>query len=353
MSGIKASSLLLGAIIGVLSFGIVFSTNAAAASTTGSVLTTSPVAVDLSTNPGKTVSTTLQVQNNSPKSETIGVRLEKFKVQGEHGQAAIYTPSATDTSTTWVHFSKNSFVAEPGIWTNVTMTINVPPYAALGYYYAVLFVPNITVSASTDSNTVKGANAVLVLLDTNSKNEQKQLRIASFTSQKSLYEFLPANFTVSAQNSGNIHLIPQGDIFISRTKNGKTIASLPINSGQGNVLPDSTRQFNVQWADGFPVFQFKRINGQIVSDKKGNPIQQLQWNFSSSLSKIRFGKYYAHLALVYSNGNEDIPVDGYVSFWVVPYKLITLIVLAVAAVIVLWKFIKKLIRKLWKIIRRK
>jgi len=353
MPGSVKRNLILGTVLQVLLFTIVFSPKLEAASNTGSVLTTSPVAVDLSTSPGKPVSTTLQVQNNSQKAETVSVRLEKFKVQGETGQAAIYTPSRGDVSTGWVHFSKTSFVAEPNVWTNVTMTISVPPYAALGYYYAVLFVPNTAPSAlPVNTNAVKGANAILVLLDTNSKDEQKQLHIANFASQKKLYEFLPANFTITVQNSGNIHLIPRGDIYISRTKNGKTIDSLDINSGQGNVLPKSSRQFQVQWADGFPAFQLKRINGQIVSDSRGRPVQELQWNFSSSLSKVRFGKYYAHLALVYNNGIEDVPVNGYVSFWVIPWKLILIIVFALAAVIVFWKFIKKLIRKLWKKIRR-
>ena len=281
----------------------------------------------------------------------ISIRLERFRVEGEDGQAAIYAPSASDISIAWVHFSKNSFQAEPGVWTNVTMTIQVPPSATLGYYYAILFEPSV--AKSSTSNTIKSANAILVLLNTNSKNEQKQLRVGSFAVQKKLYEFLPANFTVTVRNSGNIHLIPEGDIYISRQRNGKAIASLPINSGQGNVLPDSTRQFDVQWNDGFPVFQLKRIDGQIVSDSKGQPIEQLQWNFSSSLSKIRFGKYYAHLVLVYSNGHEDIPINSYVSFWVIPWKLIILLIVALVAVGLLWKFIKKFMRKLWKIIRRK
>jgi hypothetical protein len=349
MPGLVKRTLLVGAAIQVLLFAIVFCPRVAAASTTGSVLTTSPVSINLSTAPGKTISTVLQAQNNSQQTETISVRLDKFKVQGSSGQPAIYTPPPADVSTSWVHFSPTSFVAEPGIWTKVTMTISVPPYAALGYYYAVLFTPNATVKAlSANTNAVKGSNAVLVLVDTNSKNEQKQLHVTGFTTQKSLYEFLPAKFNITVQNSGNIHLIPQGDIFISRAKGGKTIASLSINSGQGNVLPNSNRQFQVQWSDGFPAFGLKRINGQIVSDSHGRPIQQLQWNFSSSLSKIRFGKYYAHMLLVYNNGVEDVPINGYVSFWVIPWRLIALFVCGLAAVIGLWKFLEKLVGKLRK-----
>jgi hypothetical protein len=349
MSGLVKRALLLGIAfqLSFWSLAVFFSPSISAAADAGTVLTTSPISIDLSTHPGQTATTSLQVQNNSTKSETISVKLAKFKVQGQAGRATIYTPSATDISTSWVHFSQNSFVAQPGVWTTITMNIAIPPYAALGYYYAVLFVPSTgAVNQQTDTNIVKGANAILVLVDTNSKNEQKQLSVSSFTTQKGLYEFLPVNFNITVHNSGNIHLIPQGDVYITRSKTGKTLASLPFNSAEGNVLPDSYRQFQASWTNGFPAFVQKRINGQIVSNSHGVPIQQLKWNWASSFSQIRFGKYYAHLVLVYYNGVADISVNSYVTFWVIPWKLILLVIFGIAAIIILWKQVKKLTKRL-------
>lgn len=318
--------------------------SASAASTTGTSLTTSPIAVDISANPGTSTSTILQVQNNSSKPETISVRLYKFGVRGNNGQPAIFPPVGSDTSVDWVHFSQTKFVAQPQAWNKITMTIDLPSYAALGYYYSVLFVPNPDVdNKTTDANTIKGANAILVLLDTHSKNEHRQLQIQSFTASKGLYEYLPATFNVLTKNSGNIHLIPGGNIYISRSQNGKAVDTLDINPGQGNVLPYSSRQFQTTWSDGLPVFQTKRINGKIISDKHDKPIQQLQWSASSSFSKIRFGKYYAHLVLVYNDGSRDIPVEGVVSFWVIPWKLILLVIALVAALAYAWKGLKKLL----------
>jgi hypothetical protein len=347
MPGLLRRACAVGVAVQLVFFAMFFGPLLGAASAAGTILTTSPIAVDLSGNPGTTTSTTLQVQNNSPKAQAISVKLDKFAVKGDSGQAGIYTPAASDVSTSWVHFSQTEFVAQPGVWNSVKMTIDVPSYAALGYYYAVLFVPNVNASTA-HTNTVKGANAVLVLLDTHSKNEQRQLQVKTFAAQQGLYEFLPVTFNVVVKNSGNIHLIPEGDIYISRTENGKTIDSLDINPGQGNILPDSERQFQAQWTDGFPAFQTKRINGQIVSDRQGRPVQQLQWNFSSSFSKIRFGKYYAHLALVYNNGTEDVPINGNVAFWVIPWKLILLVIACLTAVVLLWKSLKKLVKQLWK-----
>ncbi len=319
------------------------------AATSSATLTTAPISVNLDSTPGSTTSTKLQVQNNSSAPLTITVHLEEFKASGTGGQAQIYIPPANDPSLSWVHFSQTSFVAEPGVWNNITMSIDVPSGAALGYYYAVLFTPSSpNASIPTNANSLKGSNAILVLLNTNSKNEHKLLQISSFTSVKGLYQFLPASFNIEVTNPGNIQLIPQGDVYISRTPNGKSIASLSFNTGEGNVLPGSSRIFSVHWINGFPSYVDKTVDGAQVVGKNGKPVEQLQWNFSDSFSEFRFGKYYAHLVLVYNNGTQDLAQDSYVSFWVIPWSLILIIILVIVAIVVLWKVINKYSRLLWK-----
>ena len=39
-------------------------------------------------------------------------------------------------------------------------------------------------------------------------------------------------------------------------------------------------------------------------------------------SKLRFGRYWAKVVVVYNNGQSDIPTTAMVSFWVVPWKFI-------------------------------
>ena len=315
---------------------------------TGSYLTTSPISVDVTATPGQSQSTTLSVQNDSSAPETITVKLDKFTANGNFGAANITPPEKTDPSVSWIHFSKTSFVAQPGVWNNITMTIDMPDYASLGYYYAVLFIPKSTqTSTSTNvSDQIKGANAIFVLVDTQSSNEAKQLSLTSFSSESGLYQFLPATFNILVKNTGNIHLIPQGDVYISRTMNGKVIDTLPINANLGNILPNSSRQFTATWTDGLPSFEAKTVDGQELTVKDGQPVEQLRWNFSEPISKFRFGKYYAHLVLVYNNGNHDIPIDAYLSFWVIPWKLILIILVIIGAIVVFWKSIKKAIKSL-------
>jgi hypothetical protein len=40
------------------------------------------------------------------------------------------------------------------------------------------------------------------------------------------------------------------------------------------------------------------------------------------VSKLRFGHYTAKLALVYNDGQRDVPISGTLSFWVVPWRMV-------------------------------
>ncbi|HSX35788.1 MAG TPA: hypothetical protein VLH84_02530 [Patescibacteria group bacterium] len=289
-------------------------------------LTASPLPIDLTTKPGKSVTTDLRVQNSGNEPVKIKVGLLKFKASGDNGQPQLLKRGPGDDYFDWVTFSRTNFIAQPGVWNDVTMTVSPPADAAFGYYYAVVFSED---SANTTppptTGKLHGATATLVLLDVQAPGEKRQVAVTSFTASKKLYEYLPTTFTIQIRNTGNVHVVPTGDIFISRDHK-HNLAVLAVNPNQGNILPNSGRIFPVDWTDGFPTFTIKRVAGQIVSDKSGAPIQQLRWDFSNT-NKLRFGRYYAHLLLTYDDGTKDVPIDAEVTFWVIPWKLILLIVL--------------------------
>jgi hypothetical protein len=259
--------------------------------------------------------------NNNPTPVAVAVQLDTFSANGSNGQAALQALPIGSPILGWVHFSQTSFAAQPGVWTAIKVTFNIPKSASLGYYFALLFKPVIPTISTPHTTILKGSNAVLVLIDTRSANEQRLVQVASFGTTKGLYEYLPVTFNVTIRNSGNIFLAPAGDIFISKSSNfTKPINTLNVNAAGGNILPDSVRIFQINWTNGFPVYQPKTIAGQPVT-KNGVIVQQLHWDFTQ-LANFRIGKYYAHLALVYNNGTQDIPIDSVISFWVIPWKLL-------------------------------
>ena len=290
----------------------------------------SPLPILLKTKPGTSIGTDLRVNNPSTHTEQLKVELKTFTQDGPNGTVILHDPTPADDFLNWVSFSKTVFDAPPGLWQTVHMTINVPSTAAFGYYFAVEFTRPIPpkAQAGTPGAAFQGAVASFVLLNAQAPGEIKQMEVTSFSSDHHIYEFLPVNFSVRLHNSGNIYAGASGNIFIMRGKH--QVATLNVNANHGLVLPGSNRVFTVSWSDGFPVYKtVYGSNGQPVLNKNGQPKQTLSWNFCQ-VSKLRFGHYTAQLALVYNDGQRDVPITGTLSFWVVPWRLIIFAILIIA-----------------------
>ncbi len=288
-------------------------------------LTASPLPITLSTLPGTTVTTKLEIRNSGSETESLKINLLKFGPSPVDGEPQLMERQPGDDYFDWVKFSEPSFSLAPNVQKTITMTVKVPSSAALGYYYAVVFSranPNNPDDGKTGLN---GGLATLVVLEAKVANAKRELSVAEFKSAKRLYEYLPANFEIKFANTGNIYVPPFGNIFIK--KGSKVIETIDINSGRRNVLPRSNRIYTAAWDKGFPVFQLQ-------ADKHS----KLNWDFTH-LQNFRFGKYTANLVAAYDNGKQDVPLEATVSFWVIPWKLGSLFLLIfglIGFVIVSW-----------------
>lgn len=317
--------------MGVMVVGLLVPAVTTAADAKPLVLQTSPLPINLSAKPGTSVSADLRVKQNGPDTERLKVSLMKFRAYGDTGKPQLMDREPGDDYFDWASFDKTQFDAPSNIWQTVRMTIHLPKTAAFGYYYAVVFSRvGDDVRLSDRTNAINGGSAVLVLLDALSPNAKRQLQLASFTSQHRVYEFLPAHFDVKLTNTGNVHAVPQGDIFISN--GGKSLATLPINAELGNILPSSNRIYPIEWADGFPVYEPVTENGKVKLDAQGNQVRNLKWDLSQVL-KFRMGKYTAHLFAVYDDGQHDVPIEAEISFWVIPWRILLVLLLIIALVV--------------------
>ena len=291
-------------------------------------LVTSPLPINLVTEPGNTITTELKVKNGGTAPETLKIDLMKFRAYEESGKPELLEPEPGDDFLTWVTFSEPSFTLAPDEWKTVTATFVVPSTASFGYYYAFVFSRTQDAQELTPSQTaVVGGTAVLVLLEARVPDAKREVEVAEFSIAKRFYEFLPATFTVKLKNTGSVHIAPRGNIFIDQ---GGThdIAILEVNSEKGNILPNSNRVFDASWTDGFPVYTEKVQDGKTTLDEQGNPTYELRWDWNDA-SKLRFGKYQAKLLLIYDDGTRDVPIEGEVSFWVVPWRLVVYVLLVI------------------------
>jgi hypothetical protein len=340
MRVIKSALLLL---IALFSFTFILRTTALAAD--GINLTTSPLPINLSVNPGQSVSTSLRIQNAASTTQKIKVSLMKFSAYGETGKPALQDRAPGDDYFDWVSFSPSSFSAPPKQWMSVKMTIAAPKTAAFGYYYAVVFSP-ADQNPTGKGNKFIGSTAILVLLDVKSPNAKRSAKVVDFKTDKKTYEFLPVSFSVRLHNDGNVHLLPAGTIYIKR--GSKQVAALPFNTQHGNILPNSYRVYTTAWNDGFPVYVDKTQDGRVVLDSHDQPVKELKWDFAR-LPHLKFGHYTANLLAVYDNGSRDVPMEASVSFWVVPWRIIGFVIIVGGlALIGLWSSGRNIYKKVRK-----
>lgn len=313
-------------------------------------LTTSSLPINLKVTPGTSASAPIKVRNDGTAAENIKVSLMKFKADENSGAPILMDRESGDTYFDWVTFSENNFSIAPNEWKTVTATFNVPADAAFDYYYAIVFSRAEQNAPSEGSQTIvtTGGTATMVLLEADVPNAKREVQVVDFSADKSLYEFLPTVFHIKLRNTGNVHVAPRGNIFISQGQN-KNIAILEVNPTKGSILPNSPRDFQEKWTDGFPSYVTKEADGKVVLDGKGNPVQELKWNLQD-LSKLRWGKYTAKMMLVYDNGNKDIPVEAEMTFWIIPWRLLGA-ALVVALLVLLG--LKSTIQNFWRKITKK
>lgn len=331
---------LQGVSVGALIVGnFLFPAAARAAESKPLNLVTSPLPISLSVTPGTSVTSELRIKQGGAVTEKLKVSLMKFAAFGTEGKPRLVDRGPGDDYFDWVRFDKTTFDAPPNVWQTVKMTINVPKSAAFGYYYAVVFSragdDQAPVGESSPTAAYNGGSAVLVLMDAKVPNAKRELELVSLTATHRLFEFLPAGFDIKFKNTGNVHMVLHGNLFIMSGK--KQVASLDLNNAQGNILPKSTRVFPLEWLDGFPHFEKVTEDGKVKMDKNNKPVMHLVWSNGGAGSSevtphLRFGKYTAKLFAVYDDGSRDVPMEASVDFWVIPWRFLLVVLLVIVLI---------------------
>lgn len=328
---------------------VIFSPSVQAQTEGGLSLITSPLPISLTVEPGASISTDLKIKNGGLQDEELKVTIMKFRAYESSGKPQLMEREDGDAFFDWVRFSEPTFTLAPNEWKTVTATFDIPKEASFGYYYAFVFSRAEEERSQEEKQTaIVGGTAVLVLLEARVPEARRQVEVTEFSLDHAFYEFLPMTFTVKLKNTGNVHIAPRGNIFIDQGT-VKDIAILEINREKGSIIPNSSRVFDTTWSDGFPLYKNKIIDGKVVLDETGQAEKELTWDWNNA-SKFRFGKYTAKMLLVYDDGQRDIPIEGEVSFWVVPWRLIGGVL-----VIILFVFvgIRSTVRSVWQRIIKK
>jgi hypothetical protein len=189
---------------------------------------------------------------------------------------------------------------EPRQIENLPVTIRIPADAAPGGYYGVVRFTATAPELEGQGVSLSASLGALILLRVNG-DIKESLAIEEFSvatpggTVKSMFETAPLMFIQRIKNNGNIHEQPVGQVVITDMF-GKKIAGVNVNLPPRNILPQTIRKFE------------QTLDKSVLGNKK------------------LFGKYTATLTLTY--GETKQTVTSTKTFWVIPYTLIGLGIVA-------------------------
>jgi hypothetical protein len=285
-------------------------------------LTVAPARLELEAKPGVNLDAQFTVINEEARARTFYVTTENFEAQGETGSPN-FVPGTTGLAS-WITAPQQVTLAPREAHT-VPFVIHVPANADPGGYFAAVFLsdtPPVATGSQTEV-TVGSKIGVLVLLRVlGDIKEGGGLIEFSPKDHQTTFTALPVNFYYRFQNTGADRVEPQGKLTIKNTI-GLTAATIAANPSEGNILPGSTRRFEVMWGTA-PQADASSTSG--FFGKAG-----YEWHH------FALGRYAAHLDIAYGANGQHATASTAV--WVFPWQLILIIVVLALIIIYVLRFL--------------
>ncbi|MBU1032663.1 DUF916 domain-containing protein [Patescibacteria group bacterium] len=286
-------------------------------------ITVSPVIVDLEIDPGKSTQGSLHITNSTEKTATYYLNVQNFVAQGEEGHQDFLPEGELFGLASWITPETESVTLEPNESGDFRYVVNVPQDAEPGGHYAAVFFSTRPASAEEGSSVGVGAKTGILFLLRVAGDIIEDARVESFTTTGGWHNRLPVYLTLRVKNLGNVHIRPEGDIIV-RSMFGSIADKIPANSRRAAVLPDSIRRVEAAWAKTFDMEQ-----GGFFTELKN------EWN------NFALGRYTAELDARY--GVTKQPLSAQVTFWVIPWRVLSIVVLLLVVLLFLLKGYNKMV----------
>ena len=298
-------------------------------------LTLSPPRLEVSGDPGQTLVGELEIYNEQDGEMTFYVSAQNFEARGETG-SPYFLPYDETGLASWI-FSQDSITIGPKERTKLPYEIVIPQDAEPGGYFAsIFFATSPQVPEEAGQVTIGSKVGTLVFLNISGDTLEGAGVIEFNTKGGNTFPYLPVTLYYRFPNDGARKLMPLGNIEI-KNMFGNLAANLDANKSKGNVLPGSVRRFETTW----------NMLGEDTKNQEGlekiavlEEGEKLSFFDAVKVQKDNFaiGKYTAGLSLKYGD-NET--ASNQVSFWIIPWQILSLVVGALILLIIIIKLMMK------------
>lgn len=280
----------------IIALFLISSYQISAQSTSG--ISAIPPRLEITAQPGKTTSKEIKIRNESNVERILSTSVKDFIVTDDKGTPIQLDSNASQNNrwaaSSWIQISETKFKLKAGETKSLILTVIVPDNALPGGHYAMVLHSPKNETVLTQTGSAVETNVGTLVYVTVPGNIKQNAQVKDFSAPKFL-EFGPVNFTSSISNLSDIHITPDGIIAITNWFGGNT-ANLALE--KTNIFPNTSRIFTN------------------TLDKK--------W---------LFGRYKAQIQAGYGTAGGSLAST--VFFWIIPWRLIILILVFVALIIAL------------------
>lgn len=197
--------------------------------------------------PGTTYTNRLLIENNGEKPFDFHMTAEPYSVENITYAPIYSVKNAFTQIVNWITFNDYKSHLEPGESSEVVYTVNVPEDVPGGGQYAIIFAETDNLSSSDESiKTTAKAGTILVARingDTRLTGEIKKTSIPMFLLAP------PVSATAMFENSGNVDADARMTLKIEKYITGELIYDGSADPLEKTILPDTTRELTVSWAN--------------------------------------------------------------------------------------------------------
>jgi hypothetical protein len=274
----------------------------ASAQETQRTYTITPPTITQKLNPGQNAEGILKVFNNTEQSLTFTAAAKDFIVQDTLGTPTFLpnnTLSNKYSAAAWIGVTPSTFTVGAHQRQELNYYVHVPANARPGgHYAAVTYAPSVSLGVSGTGASVNTEAGSLFYIEINGPITESSFVTKFFANF--FQEYGPVKISTQIKNLGDLHITPQGTI---------TVTGLLFNQTQNlanhNVFPEAARDFDNTFGQTWMI-----------------------------------GRYKAVLLASYGKSN-NLPLMATVYFWVFPWRLALVTVLAIVALILTALYLKK------------
>lgn len=223
-----------------------------------------PAKIELSLEPGSTVTKTVSVVNRTDREMKFNLQVEDFTGTKDPNQVVVLLGQQRGPYSLkdFIKPEAKTFTLKPKQRVIMPVVISLPEDAEPGGLYGSLLVSNDPTLEDSDAEGAQGRTKTIsrlgalffVRIEGNAHEEGRLEDFRLTGSNKMFYEKGPFNFELLFSNNGNVHLVPHGNIQVTNLL-GRKVSEIGIEPFF--VLPDSLRSTEIKWDPGFLLGRYK------------------------------------------------------------------------------------------------